>query len=143
MKRKMQNDGVHDLAGNERQRILIDAVHAGGGTPPPPNTAMAASSAWVRAGAAPSQRCLSTRRAICASIWAWSGSVAVGTALWAGPQLPAVAQVKPPALLSHVPTIPRGNVEGAPKNVKEGVSKEDAAKIKDALEKAGATVEVK
>ena len=34
-------------------------------------------------------------------------------------------------------------VEGAPKNVKEGVSKEDAAKMKDVLEKAGAKVEVK
>lgn len=34
-------------------------------------------------------------------------------------------------------------VEGAPKAVKEGVTKEDAAKIKEALEKAGAKVEVK
>ncbi len=34
-------------------------------------------------------------------------------------------------------------VEGAPKPVKEGVSKEDAQKIKEVLEKAGATVEVK
>lgn len=34
-------------------------------------------------------------------------------------------------------------VEGAPKTVKTGVSKEDAAKIKEALEKAGAKVEVK
>ncbi len=34
-------------------------------------------------------------------------------------------------------------VEGAPKSVKEGVSKEDAAKMKDILEKAGAKVEVK
>ncbi len=34
-------------------------------------------------------------------------------------------------------------VEGAPKMVKEGVSKEDAAKIKEQLEKAGAKVEVK
>lgn len=34
-------------------------------------------------------------------------------------------------------------VEGAPKTVKEGVSKEDAAKIKDQLEKAGAKVEIK
>ena len=34
-------------------------------------------------------------------------------------------------------------VEGAPKNVKEGISKEDAAKLKDVLEKAGAKVEVK
>ena len=34
-------------------------------------------------------------------------------------------------------------VEGAPKAVKEGVSKEDAAKIKKQLEEAGATVEVK
>ncbi len=34
-------------------------------------------------------------------------------------------------------------VEGAPKAVKEGVSKDEAAKIKDALEKAGAKVEVK
>ncbi len=34
-------------------------------------------------------------------------------------------------------------VEGAPKSVKEGVSKEDAAKIKDSLEKAGGKVEVK
>lgn len=33
-------------------------------------------------------------------------------------------------------------VEGAPKNVKEGISKEDADKIKVALEKAGAEVEV-
>lgn len=34
-------------------------------------------------------------------------------------------------------------VEGAPKNLKEGVTKEEAAKIKEALEKAGASVEVK
>src|SRR5439155_14690950 len=34
-------------------------------------------------------------------------------------------------------------VEGAPKNVKEGVNKEDAAKIKAQLEKAGAKVELK
>jgi len=34
-------------------------------------------------------------------------------------------------------------VEGAPKPVKEGVSKEEAEKIKAALEKAGATVEIK
>ena len=34
-------------------------------------------------------------------------------------------------------------VEGAPKNVKEGVSKDDAAKIKAQLEKVGANVELK
>jgi large subunit ribosomal protein L7/L12 len=34
-------------------------------------------------------------------------------------------------------------VEGAPKPVKEGVSKDEAAKIKDILEKAGGKVEVK
>ena len=34
-------------------------------------------------------------------------------------------------------------VEGAPKNVKEGVNKEESEKIKAALEKAGAEVEVK
>lgn len=34
-------------------------------------------------------------------------------------------------------------VEGAPKDVKEGVSKEEAQKIKDVLEKAGAKVEIK
>jgi large subunit ribosomal protein L7/L12 len=34
-------------------------------------------------------------------------------------------------------------VEGAPKPVKEGVNKEEAAKIKDILEKAGAKVELK
>lgn len=34
-------------------------------------------------------------------------------------------------------------VEGAPKIVKEGVSKEDAQKMKDAIEKAGGKVEVK
>ena len=34
-------------------------------------------------------------------------------------------------------------VEGAPKPVKEGVSKEDAEKFKAELEEAGATVEVK
>ena len=34
-------------------------------------------------------------------------------------------------------------VEGAPKPVKDGVSKDDAAKIKKQLEDAGATVEVK
>ena len=33
-------------------------------------------------------------------------------------------------------------VEGAPKNVKEGVSKDEAAKVKKQLEGAGATVEV-
>jgi large subunit ribosomal protein L7/L12 len=34
-------------------------------------------------------------------------------------------------------------VEGAPKTVKEGISKEDSEKIKKALETAGAKVEVK
>jgi large subunit ribosomal protein L7/L12 len=34
-------------------------------------------------------------------------------------------------------------VEGAPKAVKEGISKDDAAKIKATLEKAGAKVELK
>lgn len=34
-------------------------------------------------------------------------------------------------------------VEGAPKTVKEGVSKEEAAKMKEAIEKAGAKVQVK
>jgi large subunit ribosomal protein L7/L12 len=34
-------------------------------------------------------------------------------------------------------------VEAAPKAVKEGVSKEDAAKLKEQLESAGATVEIK
>jgi large subunit ribosomal protein L7/L12 len=34
-------------------------------------------------------------------------------------------------------------VEGAPKAVKEGISKDEAAKLKEQLEAAGATVEVK
>jgi large subunit ribosomal protein L7/L12 len=34
-------------------------------------------------------------------------------------------------------------VEGAPKSVKEGISKDEAAKLKAQLESAGATVEVK
>ena len=34
-------------------------------------------------------------------------------------------------------------VEGAPKSVKEGVNKDEAAKLKKQLEEAGATVEVK
>ena len=34
-------------------------------------------------------------------------------------------------------------VEGAPKNVKEGVNKDEAAKIKTTLEKVGAKVELK
>ena len=34
-------------------------------------------------------------------------------------------------------------VEGVPSKVKEGVSKEDAAKIKKELEEAGATVSIK
>ena len=34
-------------------------------------------------------------------------------------------------------------VEGAPKNVKEGVNKDEAAKIKKVLEEAGAKVEIK
>ena len=34
-------------------------------------------------------------------------------------------------------------VEGAPKSVKEGISKDEAAKVKELLEKAGATVEIK
>ena len=34
-------------------------------------------------------------------------------------------------------------VEGAPKTIKEGVSKEEAAKIKEVVEKAGAKVQVK
>jgi large subunit ribosomal protein L7/L12 len=34
-------------------------------------------------------------------------------------------------------------VEGAPKTLKEGVNKEEAQKIKEQLEKAGAKVEIK
>ena len=34
-------------------------------------------------------------------------------------------------------------VEGAPKTVKDGVSKDEAAKLKDQLDKAGAKVEIK
>ena len=34
-------------------------------------------------------------------------------------------------------------VEGAPKTVKEGISKDEAAKLKEQLEKAGAKVEIK
>lgn len=34
-------------------------------------------------------------------------------------------------------------VEGAPKNVKEGVTKDDVKKFKETLEKAGAKVEIK
>jgi large subunit ribosomal protein L7/L12 len=34
-------------------------------------------------------------------------------------------------------------VEGAPKPLKEGISKEDAAKIKEQLEGVGATIEIK
>ena len=34
-------------------------------------------------------------------------------------------------------------VEGAPKDVKEGASKDEAAEIKEKLEAAGATVELK
>lgn len=34
-------------------------------------------------------------------------------------------------------------VEGAPKTLKEGVSKEEAAKMKDVIEKAGAKVQIK
>jgi len=34
-------------------------------------------------------------------------------------------------------------VEGAPKDLKEGVSKDEAQKMKESLEKAGATVELK
>ena len=34
-------------------------------------------------------------------------------------------------------------VEAAPKDIKEGVSKEEAEKIKEGLEKAGASVEIK
>ena len=37
----------------------------------------------------------------------------------------------------------KGLVEGAPKTVKEGATKEDAEKIKKALEAAGAKVEIK
>ncbi len=37
----------------------------------------------------------------------------------------------------------KGLVEGAPKPIKTGVSKEEAAKMKEQLEKAGAKVEVK
>ena len=34
-------------------------------------------------------------------------------------------------------------VEGAPKSVKEGISKEDADKLKDEIEAAGGSVEIK
>ena len=45
--------------------------------------------------------------------------------------------------LAHAVPLAKALVEGAPKAVKEGVSKDEADKIKAQLEGAGATVEVK
>ena len=64
--------------------------------------------------------------------------------------LAAVDATKKIAVIKEVRTITglglkdaKDLVEGAPKPVKQGVDKEEAAKIKEALEKAGAKVEVK
>src|SRR3974390_3304003 len=47
------------------------------------------------------------------------------------------------ALTGLGPTEAKDLVEGAPKNVKEGVTKDEAEKMKATLEKAGAKVELK
>lgn len=51
----------------------------------------------------------------------------------------AVREVEPSLGLKEAKDL----VDGAPKTVKEGVSEEDAKKIKEKLEAAGATVEIK
>jgi large subunit ribosomal protein L7/L12 len=95
----------------------------------------------------------------------WGVSAAAAVAVAAGPAAAAVAPVeeqteftviltaagdKKIEVIKEVRAITalglkeaKDLVEGAPKAVKEGVSKEEAAKIKAALEKAGAKVELK
>ena len=95
----------------------------------------------------------------------WGVSAAAAVAVAAGPAAAAAAQVEEQTEFSVVLTAAgdkkievikevraitalglkeaKDLVEGAPKTVKEGVGKEEAAKIKAALEKAGAKVELK
>src|SRR5579885_2449142 len=97
----------------------------------------------------------------------WGVSAAAAVAVAAGPG-GAAAGGAPAEEKTHVTVFPDGDrgkkievikevraitglglkeakdlVEGAPKNVKEAVSKDDAAKIKAQLEKVGAKVELK
>src|ERR1700734_422738 len=65
----------------------------------------------------------------------WGVSAAAATAVAPGPATGAITALG----LKEAKDL----VEGAPKTVKEGVGKEEAAKIKAALEKAGAKVELK
>ena len=95
----------------------------------------------------------------------WGVSAAAAVAVAAGPAAAAAAPVEEQTEFSVVLTAAgdkkievikevraitalglkeaKDLVEGAPKTVKEGVGKEEAAKIKAALEKAGAKVELK
>jgi large subunit ribosomal protein L7/L12 len=80
----------------------------------------------------------------------WGVSAAAAVAVAAGPAAGAAVGDKKIEVIKEVRAITalglkeaKDLVEGAPKPVKEGVSKEEAAKIKAALEKAGAKVELK
>src|SRR6516165_3368520 len=84
----------------------------------------------------------------------WGVSAAAAVAVAAGPAAAGAAGAAPAEkkieVIKEVRAITglglkeaKDLVEGAPKNVKEGVNKDDAAKIKAQLEKVGAKVELK
>jgi len=79
-----------------------------------------------------------------------AAAVAVAAAPAAGGGAAAAAEEKKIEVIKEVRAITglglkeaKDLVEGAPKPVKEGVNKDDAAKIKATLEKVGAKVELK
>jgi large subunit ribosomal protein L7/L12 len=77
----------------------------------------------------------------------WGVSAAAAVAVAAGPAAAAAAPVEEKTEFTVVTGLglkeAKDLVEGAPKPVKEGVTKEEAEKIKATLEKVGAKVELK
>src|ERR1700751_5101969 len=80
----------------------------------------------------------------------WGVSAAAAVAVAAAPGGGAAAVEKKIEVIKEVRALTglglkeaKDLVEGAPKNVKEGVNKDEAAKIKATLEKVGAKVELK
>jgi len=73
--------------------------------------------------------------------WGVSAAAAVAVAAPAGGAADVIKEVR--AITGLGLTEAKSLVESAPKPVKEGVSKDEAEKIKKQLEEAGATVELK
>ena len=71
--------------------------------------------------------------------WGVSAAAPVAAAAAAAPAAAAVEQTEFTVVLKEAKDL----VEGAPKAVKEGVSKQEAADLKKKLEDAGAKVELK